>query len=62
MLTFFNYKMCVYTIVSVGAASKRFGIDKEREAVPLTLRVAYNKVLFLDIYSTEIITCTVFLT
>lgn len=31
----------------VGAASKRFGIDEEREAVPLTLSVAYNKVLFL---------------
>lgn len=30
----------------VGAASKRFGIDEEREAVPLTLSVAYNKVLF----------------
>lgn len=29
-----------------GAASKRFGIDKEREAVPLTLSVAYNKVSF----------------
>ncbi|KAA8585642.1 hypothetical protein FQN60_004336 [Etheostoma spectabile] len=28
----------------VGAASKRFGIDEEREAVPLTLSVAYNKV------------------
>ncbi|XP_035848358.1 uncharacterized protein LOC118493235 [Sander lucioperca] len=28
----------------VGAASKRFGIDEEREAVPLTLKVAYNKV------------------
>lgn len=27
-----------------GAASKRFGIDEEREAVPLTLSVAYNKV------------------
>lgn len=54
--------MCVCTIVSVGAASKRFGIDEEREAVPLTLRVAYNKVLFLDIYSTEIITYTLLLT
>lgn len=34
-------------IVSEGAASKRLGIDEEREAVPLTLSVAYNKVLFL---------------
>ncbi|XP_017272217.1 phosphoinositide 3-kinase regulatory subunit 5-like isoform X2 [Kryptolebias marmoratus] len=29
---------------AMGAATKRFGIDKEREAVPLTLSVAYNKV------------------
>lgn len=28
----------------VGAAIKRFGIDEEREAVPLKLSVAYNKV------------------
>lgn len=49
-------------IVYVGAASKRFGIDGEREAVPLTLRVAYNKVLFIDTDSTEIITYAVFLT
>lgn len=27
-----------------GAASKRFGIDGDREAVPLTLDVAYNRV------------------
>uniref|UniRef100_A0AAQ5XZ40 Phosphoinositide 3-kinase regulatory subunit 5 n=1 Tax=Amphiprion ocellaris TaxID=80972 RepID=A0AAQ5XZ40_AMPOC len=31
-------------VKAMGAASKRFGIDKEREAVPLTLNVAYNKV------------------
>lgn len=35
----------MFCIVSEGAASKRFGIDEEREAVPLTLSVAYNKVL-----------------
>ncbi|XP_029364880.1 phosphoinositide 3-kinase regulatory subunit 5-like isoform X2 [Echeneis naucrates] len=29
---------------AMGAASKRFGIDEEREAIPLTLSVAYNKV------------------
>ncbi|XP_020561133.1 phosphoinositide 3-kinase regulatory subunit 5 [Oryzias latipes] len=29
---------------SMGAAGKRFGIDEEREAVPLTLSVTYNKV------------------
>ncbi|XP_029294031.1 phosphoinositide 3-kinase regulatory subunit 5-like isoform X2 [Cottoperca gobio] len=31
-------------VKAMGAASKRFGIDKEQEAIPLTLRVAYNKV------------------
>ncbi|KAM3598156.1 uncharacterized protein V6R79_014394 [Siganus canaliculatus] len=31
-------------IKAMGAASKRFGIDEESEAVPLTLKVAYNKV------------------
>ncbi|XP_062294650.1 phosphoinositide 3-kinase regulatory subunit 5-like [Scomber scombrus] len=31
-------------VKAMGAASKRFGIDREREAVPLTLSVAYNKV------------------
>ncbi|XP_016530919.1 phosphoinositide 3-kinase regulatory subunit 5-like isoform X3 [Poecilia formosa] len=31
-------------VKSMGAASKRLGIDEEREAVPLTLNVAYNKV------------------
>uniref|UniRef100_UPI003AB082B3 phosphoinositide 3-kinase regulatory subunit 5-like n=1 Tax=Centroberyx gerrardi TaxID=166262 RepID=UPI003AB082B3 len=31
-------------VKAMGAASKRFGIDGEREAVPLTLSVAYNKV------------------
>lgn len=36
----------VYYMLFVGAASKRFGIEEEREAVPLTLSVAYNKVQF----------------
>ncbi|KAM7386368.1 hypothetical protein PAMA_009135 [Pampus argenteus] len=31
-------------VKAMGAASKRFGIDEEREAVPLSLSVAYNKV------------------
>uniref|UniRef100_A0AAX7UH96 Phosphoinositide 3-kinase regulatory subunit 5 n=1 Tax=Astatotilapia calliptera TaxID=8154 RepID=A0AAX7UH96_ASTCA len=31
-------------VKAMGAASKRFGIDEEREAVPLTLSLAYNKV------------------
>ncbi|XP_023287372.1 phosphoinositide 3-kinase regulatory subunit 5-like isoform X1 [Seriola lalandi dorsalis] len=31
-------------VKAMGAASKRFGINEEREAVPLTLSVAYNKV------------------
>ncbi|KAK2833858.1 hypothetical protein Q5P01_017747 [Channa striata] len=31
-------------VKAMGAASKRFGIDEEREAVPLTLNVGYNKV------------------
>ncbi|XP_026181826.1 phosphoinositide 3-kinase regulatory subunit 5-like isoform X2 [Mastacembelus armatus] len=31
-------------VKAMGAASKRFGIDEEREAVPLTLHVEYNKV------------------
>ncbi|KAF7666371.1 hypothetical protein LDENG_00109550 [Lucifuga dentata] len=31
-------------VKAMGAASKRFGIDGEREAVPLTLSIAYNKV------------------
>ncbi|XP_044038341.1 phosphoinositide 3-kinase regulatory subunit 5-like isoform X2 [Siniperca chuatsi] len=31
-------------VKAMGAASKRFGIDKEWEAVPLALSVAYNKV------------------
>uniref|UniRef100_A0A4W6F1P1 Phosphoinositide 3-kinase regulatory subunit 5 n=1 Tax=Lates calcarifer TaxID=8187 RepID=A0A4W6F1P1_LATCA len=31
-------------VKAMGAASKRFGIDEERQAVPLTLNVAYNKV------------------
>uniref|UniRef100_A0A3B5PW61 Phosphoinositide 3-kinase regulatory subunit 5 n=1 Tax=Xiphophorus maculatus TaxID=8083 RepID=A0A3B5PW61_XIPMA len=31
-------------VKAMGAVSKRLGIDEEREAVPLTLNVAYNKV------------------
>ncbi|XP_051904734.1 phosphoinositide 3-kinase regulatory subunit 5-like [Hippocampus zosterae] len=31
-------------VKTMGAASKRFGIEEESEAVPLTLSVAYNKV------------------
>ncbi|KAM9844140.1 phosphoinositide 3-kinase regulatory subunit 5-like isoform 2-T2 [Aulostomus maculatus] len=31
-------------VKAMGAASKRFGLDEEREAVPLPLNVAYNKV------------------
>ncbi|XP_060882876.1 phosphoinositide 3-kinase regulatory subunit 5-like isoform X2 [Labrus mixtus] len=31
-------------VKAMGSASKRFGIDKEREAVPLSLSVSYNKV------------------
>ncbi|KAL6103402.1 pik3r5 [Pungitius sinensis] len=32
-------------VKAMGSAGKRFGIDEEREAVPLTLNVAYNKVV-----------------
>uniref|UniRef100_A0A3Q0RPX4 Phosphoinositide 3-kinase regulatory subunit 5 n=1 Tax=Amphilophus citrinellus TaxID=61819 RepID=A0A3Q0RPX4_AMPCI len=32
-------------IKAMGAASKRFGIDGDREAVPLTLEVLYNRVV-----------------
>lgn len=35
---------CAFLFFPVGAASKRFGIDGDREAVPLTLEVVYNKV------------------
>lgn len=35
---------CVFTCLYIGAASKRFGIDGEREAVPLMLDVVYNRV------------------
>ncbi|KAM9391717.1 phosphoinositide 3-kinase regulatory subunit 5-like [Pholidichthys leucotaenia] len=31
-------------VKAMGSASKRFGIDEEREAVPLTVNVAYRKV------------------
>ncbi|KAI3360150.1 hypothetical protein L3Q82_014469 [Scortum barcoo] len=34
----------IRAVKAMGAASKRFGIDEEREAVPLTLSVSYNKV------------------
>lgn len=39
MLTLIDY------LLYLGAVNKRFGIDEERKAVPLTLSVAYNKVL-----------------
>ncbi|KAJ8378509.1 hypothetical protein AAFF_G00238920 [Aldrovandia affinis] len=31
-------------IKAMGAASKRFGIDGDREAIPLTLEIVYNKI------------------
>ncbi|XP_072225476.1 phosphoinositide 3-kinase regulatory subunit 5-like isoform X1 [Leuresthes tenuis] len=34
----------IRAVKAMRAASKRFGIDEEREAVPLNLRVVYNKV------------------
>ncbi|XP_070778965.1 phosphoinositide 3-kinase regulatory subunit 5-like [Enoplosus armatus] len=34
----------IRAVKAMGAASKRFGINEEREAVPLTLSIAYNKV------------------
>lgn len=34
-------QICYYVS---GAASKRFGIDGDREAVPLSLEVTYNRV------------------
>lgn len=36
--------MCVFFSLYTGAASKRFGIDGDREAVPLMLEVVYNRV------------------
>lgn len=38
--------MCAFVSFSLqtGAASKRFGIDGDREAVPLMLEVVYNRV------------------
>lgn len=36
--------VCVFTCQYIGAASKRFGIDGEREAVPLMLDLMYNRV------------------
>ena len=36
--------MCVCFCHCKGAAGKRFGIDGDREAVPLKLDVVYNKV------------------
>lgn len=44
--TFAHVRLILPCVLSEGAASKRFGIDEEREAVPLTLSLAYNKVLF----------------
>lgn len=39
-----NMYECDCFSLYVGAASKRFGIDGDREAVPLMLEVMYNKV------------------
>lgn len=36
--------MCVHFFLHEGAASKRFGIDGDREALPLMLDVMYNRV------------------
>lgn len=44
----FKYRGLPLCFLSVGAASKRFGIDGDREAVPLTLEVVYNKVGWLS--------------
>uniref|UniRef100_A0A4W5MPD8 Phosphoinositide 3-kinase regulatory subunit 5 n=1 Tax=Hucho hucho TaxID=62062 RepID=A0A4W5MPD8_9TELE len=44
----------------VGAASKRFGIDGDREAVPLMLEVVYNRVRWCSAavhHSRNILTC-----
>lgn len=45
-LVFDFFCITVYNFYSlyIGAASKRFGIDGDREAVPLTLEVMYNRV------------------
>lgn len=42
-LTVLCLAVCVFSHC-VGAASKRFGIDGDREAVPLKLDVVYNRV------------------
>ncbi|XP_077475237.1 phosphoinositide 3-kinase regulatory subunit 5-like isoform X2 [Stigmatopora argus] len=39
-----GHKAATRGVKAMGAASKRFGINEESEAVPLTLSVAYNKV------------------
>lgn len=40
----YNVCVCVSLSLHTGAASKRFGIDGDREAVPLMLEVVYNRV------------------
>ncbi|KAG7242363.1 hypothetical protein INR49_023492 [Caranx melampygus] len=42
-------------IKAMGAASKRFGIDGDREAVPLTLEVVYNRMECLQLTMTEVL-------
>ncbi|XP_028311697.1 phosphoinositide 3-kinase regulatory subunit 5-like [Gouania willdenowi] len=47
-------------VKAMGAASKRFGIDEEREAVPLSLSVTYNQVVLSgrgQLIKTEVV-CT----
>ncbi|XP_057673322.1 phosphoinositide 3-kinase regulatory subunit 5-like [Corythoichthys intestinalis] len=39
-----GHKAATRAVKAMGAASKRFGIDEESTAAPLTLSVAYNKV------------------
>lgn len=44
----------LWLLVNTGAASKRFGIDGDREAVPLKLELVYNRVMcarFMSLYS-----------
>lgn len=36
--------MCAFFFLHTGAARKRFGIDGDREAVPLMLELVYNRV------------------
>lgn len=53
--------VCPSTVISnhdclcvTGAASKRFGIDGDREALPLALYIVYNKVLFSTFSKTQL--------